>query len=161
MKNLYTFLVFFALTSLSLSTFADDTSRGCGVGTLAAPKKTLVSTSIAASVDYFVPSQSFATSSGTSGCAKHELVLNQKMQEHFIAIHLEQIKFDSAIGSGESIEVLARTLGCNDNGVNSLGIKLQSHFERLAPQDATNFQKSVNELIQKDQALKTACPLSV
>lgn len=161
MKNLYTFLTFTALVSFSPKTFADDTSRGCGVGSLAAPQKTLVSTSIAGTVDYFVPSQTFGLTSGTSGCAKHSLVLNQKMQEHFIAVHLEQIKLDSAIGGGESIEVLARTFGCNDQGSDFLGAKLQFNFERLAPQDAKSFQKSVNELVKKDQSLKNACPLSV
>lgn len=143
----------------SYSLLADDTSRGCGLGTLALPQKTLLSTTTANTVDAFsYPTREFATTSGTSGCAKHSLVLNEQMKAHFVANNLEQIKFESAIGAGESLEVLARTFGCKDSGV--FGAKLQSQYEMLSNKDEKNFLNSVNELVKKDAHLNTVCPLS-
>ena len=159
--------IFKALLLLTvISTFsqmaqADDQSRGCGLGSMVAPKQTLVSTTTAATVDYFVPSQSFGTTSGTSGCARHSIVMNQKMQEHFVEANIEQIKFESAIGAGESVEVLARTFGCSDSGVVTFGAKIQSNFETLSNQSAMKFLDSVKSMVKKDKTLKASCAQSV
>jgi hypothetical protein len=161
MKNLKFFLATSIVLSFSSLVFADDQSIGCGLGSIVAPKHSLVSTTTANVVDYFIPSQSFGTTSGTSGCAKHSIVLNQKMQEHFVEAHIEQIKFESALGSGESVEVLARTFGCSDAGVVQFGSKIQSQFENLSNQGAMSFLNSVKTMVKKDKNLKSSCSLSV
>jgi len=149
------------LTVLCNYAIADDSSRGCGVGSLAAPKKSLVSTTTATVIDFFVPSQIFATTSGTSGCAKHDLVLLNKMQKHYVAGHLEKIKFDAALGSGEALSVLARTMGCGDNAIENFGQKVQANFETLESKNADGFLSNVKEIVKKDQNLKAVCPLAV
>lgn len=161
MKHVFCLLILsLVLTSIAV---AEDKSYGCGLGRLAAPKNTLSSTTTAASVDYMVPSRECATTSGTSGCKRHDLILNEKMIEHYVAANIELIRIDIAIGSGEYINSLARTFGCKDHASSDFARIMQSEFEVLFPNDtsAKNTVESIKRIINTTPQLQNACSTRV
>lgn len=157
------FLGLFTVLLLTTQTsFAADKSSGCGLGKLGAPKDTLVSTTTASIVDYLVPVRIFATTSGTSGCAQHDLVMNKKMQEHFVNSNIDIIKFESAVGEGEYVNALARVMGCNNQGAELFLNKLQKEYSPVFKDEHSGkVLNNMKALINRDEQLKTACPLAV
>ena len=140
---------------------ANDSSGGCGPGSQLFPSKTLISTSSAGSVDgtSFWIGNALGTTLGTSGCAKHDLVKVEKMQIHFIANNLEQLRMDTASGSGEHVVAFARTLGCKDEAVAPLINKVQKNWSTifLEKAPAKRTLHKVKTIINRDQTLSAAC----
>lgn len=121
--------ILLVLFLFSVQVFSADRSRGCGLGTLAAPKKTLVSTTTAEIIDGFsMPTRPFAITSGTSGCAKHDLVKNEIRVEHFVAINMEVLKMEIARGHGERIAALSHMVGCPDSYLNVFAQNLKRNY---------------------------------
>lgn len=100
------------------SSFAEDKSRGCGVGTLIAPKKSLFSTTTAEVTDFAsMPTRPFAMTTGTSGCAPHSLITDSIQREHFIAFNRDQLRIETALGAGEHVLALSQSFGCAKSDV--------------------------------------------
>lgn len=117
---------------------ADDRSYGCGFGSQVAPRKTLISTTTAGVIDALsMPTRAFAITSGTSGCAQHDLVKNEFVKEHFIAANFETLKFESALGQGEHLAALGQFYGCPDN---------------LRPQFASHMKRNFSQLFSQSNA---------
>lgn len=92
---------------------AVDRSSGCGLGRQIAPKKSLLSTSTAATTDGVSwPTQPSAMTSGTSGCAPHGLLIEASKREHFISTNIAAIQLESALGQGEHLAALGQFYGC-------------------------------------------------
>lgn len=142
---------------LPLSLFAEDKSRGCGLGTLATPNKSLVSTTTAEVIDAVsFPTRPFAITSGTSGCAKHDLVKNEAQLEHYIASNLNTLKLEAAIGSGERVVALARIYGCSESATPVFVDHLKKNYQNTigGKYSASDVMNSINSSIVNDQNLK-------
>jgi len=114
MYRLILLLVLFFL--LTASVYAEDTSSGCGLGWQVTSDITLSATSTRGTTNAFLPN-TFSMTSGTSGCAAHGLVLNDKLPMHYAEVNFETLKVEMARGDGEFILAFAQTLGCSDNSL--------------------------------------------
>jgi predicted methyltransferase len=89
-----------------------DNSSGCGYGWEVTKGKTLSASSTRGSTNS-TASNTIAMTMGTSGCEKHDIVMQEKEQIHFANFNYEMIVADMAIGSGEYLNGFADVLGCS------------------------------------------------
>jgi hypothetical protein len=90
---------------------ADDASSGCGLGWEVSKDNTLVS-SLGRAITNAIASNTIAMTFGTSGCAKHELVQNDKASLHFAEANFHNLMVEMAEGQGQYVDAFAQTLGC-------------------------------------------------
>ncbi|MCR9205823.1 MAG: DUF3015 domain-containing protein [Halobacteriovoraceae bacterium] len=115
MKNIL--LVFGLLVSGSVFAMDEniagsDNSSGCGYGWEVTKGKTLSASSTRGTTNS-TASNTIAMTMGTSGCEKHDIVMQEKEQIHFANFNYEMIVADMAIGSGEYLSGFADVLGCS------------------------------------------------
>ncbi|MBF0298070.1 MAG: DUF3015 family protein [Oligoflexia bacterium] len=153
--------LFLLMLAFSISTlYAEDKSAGCGLGSLAAPKQSLISTTTANVVDYFLPSKYSATTTGTSGCAQHSLVIKNKMDLHYTEVNYENLKQEIAMGGGVYTQVFGRTLGCNDDAYAVFSNEMQKNYQHIFIQSNDNSKKaldSVKYIIKGNPVLSKKC----
>lgn len=113
MLNWSKWVVLIALIVLGRATFASDKSSGCGLGWQVFKKNSLVSSSLRATTNAFALN-TIAMTLGTSGCAKHSIVKNDKKSLHFLESNLPMVQMEMAMGNGEYINGLAQTFGCDE-----------------------------------------------
>src|SRR5262245_4508488 len=92
---------------------ADDSSSGCGLGWEVTRKMSLASSAIRSTTHAFLPN-TFSMTSGTSGCAKHELVKGDEKAVMFAVNNYDSLVVEMAQGKGEYLESFAEALGCGD-----------------------------------------------
>jgi len=107
-----------------------DTSTGCGLGWSVTKSMTTTAAITRASTNATF-SNTFAMTSGTSGCAKHDIVKNDRMDLHFVEANHELLIAEAAIGDGEYLNGLTRALGCNNNGSRMLKEEMQKNYEQI------------------------------
>ncbi|MBF0366910.1 MAG: DUF3015 family protein [Oligoflexia bacterium] len=165
MRKLFASSWLFALLSLLHGnvSYSDDSSYGCGLGSIVAPQKSLVSTTTAMVVDYFIPSRISATTTGTSGCARHSLVMKGKMPQHYAEANFENLKQGIAMGGGAYVQVFGRTLGCSDQVYSRFSRAMQENFQSIFEgSEATNANstvKRVKNIIKHDPILAKNCSI--
>lgn len=94
-------------------TFAVENGPGCGVGKqLFKGKKGLVPHSSAWTTNGTF-SQSFAVTSGTSGCDADSVILKEKELEVFVVVNFDNIQQEMAQSRGQYLNSLAALLGCS------------------------------------------------
>lgn len=129
MKKTMIVAIVFALFS-STASFADDQSSGCGLGWQVTKKNSLVS-SFVRSITNAVTSNTIAMTVGSSGCAKHDIVMREKAAEYFAEANYLKLQTELAEGQGEHLQALGMILGCDGN----VGAVLQSNYETIFPSD--------------------------
>lgn len=161
MKNTKQTLVLLALTSLSLfplASRAGDTSTGCGLGWSVTKSMTTTAASTRPTTNA-TGSQTIAMTFGTSGCAKHSIVLNEKMDHHFTEANLEFLAAEAAIGNGELLSNWARTQGCNDSVQGVFGAEVQKNYGELfgRGQNADQSLYNLKKVIKSNSTLTKNC----
>lgn len=92
----------FFLVSFNLHAASGDTSLGgCGLGWKVAPQHSMISITTRGTTNVWT--SSFGTTSGTSGCARHGIVMRQKMEEHFSETNMDALLAEIPQGQGERI----------------------------------------------------------
>ena len=116
---------------LALGTAASATvnnQTGCGLGSqIIKDDSSAVMLSIQATLNG-TGMQTFGITSGTSGCTKTKLVMNERAAE-FVASNMDQLAKDMAIGRGESVNTLAELLAV-ENKV-AFAASLQSNYNAI------------------------------
>ena len=152
-------IIIFAV--LSAAAIAEDKSRGCGPASVVAPQNTMVSTSTRATTDFYLfPFNWSATSSGTSGCKKHEIVENQKQAHEFLVNNYNDLMLDISVGGGEFLNVFASSLGCSMNEINLFTTTLQKNYKTLIKENKNDeqvFFYNVIQFLKKDKVLSNKC----
>jgi hypothetical protein len=150
------FLLVAALVLVSSSLFAQDKSSGCGVGWMVTRSMT-TSGSFTRSVTNATFSNTLAMTSGTSGCARHDLVLIEKARTHFIANNILPLQLEVAMGSGERLAVLGKMFGC-DSQIDEFAFQMRkSHSQIFKTSNPSQVLDEVKSIIQNDQNLKNNC----
>ena len=72
--------------------------------------------------------QTFGITSGTSGCKKTKLVMNERAQE-FVASNMDQLAKEIAMGHGESVDTLAELLAVEDK--EAFASALQTNYKSI------------------------------
>lgn len=111
---------------------AKDGSNGCGPGWYLFESNSLVSSWLRDMTNGFLsPAVTFGMTSGTSNCAKHSIVEQDKQSEHLVTVTLDSLRQDVAIGQGPFLEAYAETFSCDPSAQDDLGRTLQAHFADL------------------------------
>lgn len=91
---------------------AGDSSSGCGLGWAVFKDNSLISSALRATTNAMFLN-TIAMTSGTSGCAKHSIVKNDKKSLHFMDANKHQLMTEMAYGQGEYVSGLAELMGCD------------------------------------------------
>lgn len=78
-----------------------------------------------------LPTQTFAMTSGTSGCSSSGVVNRDVEQEVFVAVNMDSLYQDMARGQGEYLESLADLMGCKVAVRGELGRMARDNFADL------------------------------
>ncbi len=149
MKKLFVTL---AVALLSTGAFAQDKSSGCGAG-WQVTKSMTTSGSSTRSLTNATFSQGLAMTSGTSGCAKHDIVMQEKQKIHYVESNLVPLRREVAMGEGERINALASIWGCQN--ADSLAPSLKRNYRRVF------YKKNPSEVVKGLDALLAGCSLNV
>ncbi|MBF0298071.1 MAG: DUF3015 family protein [Oligoflexia bacterium] len=157
------FLISITMVIMPLTLFAaqGDTSVGCGVGWYVTKSMTTTAATTRVSTNATF-SNTLAMTTGTSGCARHSIVMNDKMGLHFIAANYQNILLDVSQGNGEYLIGLSRSMGCSDKVSSVFSNETRSHFSEIFPivNDQENHEKSLQflkRMIKNNQVLVSSC----
>lgn len=112
MKSGRKLIMALGLSLLMLPTLAGDSSSGCGLGWAVFKDNSLISSALRATTNAIFLN-TIAMTSGTSGCAKHSIVKNDKKSLHFMDANKHQLMTEMAYGQGEYVSGLATLMGCD------------------------------------------------
>lgn len=112
MKRLLTVLGLIAGLTLACNSWAAE-GAGCGLGTqLFKGQSGLLPNVLAMTTNEFYSTDTFAMTSGTSGCKTDGVVMQSKEQEVFVAVNLGALNQEMAQGQGQHVTALAALMGC-------------------------------------------------
>jgi hypothetical protein len=157
--SLFTAIAIAVLSVAQSSAKAEDSSSGCGIGWQVAPKQSLVSSSARTLVNATF-SNTIGMTMGTSGCAKHDIVLKEKEAIHYAEANQGQLMIEMAQGEGENLRGLAAVMGCSSNGTAAFEKSIQQNFGLIFPSSNTSAAEMLNgvrSVIQADQTVALQC----
>lgn len=152
MKKLLVFVIAIISTA-----YAQDRSSGCGMGWQVTKSMTTTG-SYTRALTNATFSNTFAMTSGTSGCARHDLVMKQKEKIYYVESNLVPLRREVAMGEGERVNALAAIWGCSD--ASKLSPVLRKNYRNLFyKKGAMDTVNKLDELIISNPELKAQCIL--
>lgn len=123
-----------AVAALSTAVFAGvNDQTGCGLGAMIIKDdSSAVLLALQATTNGTSANQTFGITSGTSGCKRTKLVMNERAEE-FVASNMDQLAKEIAIGQGESVDTLAELLEVEDKA--TFAASLQSNYNSIYSAD--------------------------
>lgn len=152
------FILFLALaTGSAFGAGGDKSLGGCGLGWQVAPKHSMISITTRATTN--APTFSFGTSTGTSGCARHKIVLKNKRDIHLVETNYNVLLVEMAEGRGEYLTALNRAIGCNDAAGAAFAAKVRGNFGGLVGQNADPLElvQNLRNMVRTDSSLSKSC----
>ncbi|TLD80446.1 DUF3015 domain-containing protein [Helicobacter sp. MIT 05-5293] len=107
---------------------AANTNTGCGLGSMIIDKKGLVWNLLQITTNQIFLIQSFAITSGTSGCKSGAIAMDSRTQE-FVASNMDALSKEIAQGKGEHLDTLAELLNIQDK--EGFKVALQDNYNKL------------------------------
>lgn len=119
-----------AVATLATAGFATvNNQTGCGLGSqIIKDDSSALMLALQATTNSIFANQTFGITSGTSGCKKASLVMNERAAE-FVASNMDQLSREIAIGQGESVSTLAELLNVEDKA--AFAAVLQSNYNAI------------------------------
>lgn len=119
-----------AVAALSTAAFAGvNNQTGCGLGSMIIKDdSTALMLALQATTNGTSANQTFGITSGTSGCKKTELVMNERAAE-FVASNMDQLAKEAAMGQGETVDTLAELLEVEDKA--AFAASLQKNYNSI------------------------------
>lgn len=119
-----------AIAALSSVAFAGvNNQTGCGLGSMIIKDdSSAVLLALQATTNGTSGNQTFGITSGTSGCTKTKIVMNERAQE-FVASNMDQLAKEIAMGHGESVDTLAELLVVEDK--EAFASALQTNYKNI------------------------------
>lgn len=128
-------------------------SDSCGLGWQVTNKKSFLATTTRGTTNAFVP-PTFGMTSGSIGCDQHSLAKLDMPAAQFVATNYDAVLLDMANGRGETLQALARTMGCKDAAVSAFGEMTRREFSNLSnASTSVEMIKAIRTEIKKDAAL--------
>lgn len=158
-KNLSCLALLAAVITISMNAQARDSSDGCGLGWEVTSKTTFSATSTRGTTNAFVP-PTFGMTTGTLGCAKHDLVKKQDEQAAFYAVeNYDSLRQEMAEGSGENLKAFASLMGCDQNSYPGFAQMVRKHFSAIASDSDARLDLVLNvrHELEQDPALAFSC----
>ena len=128
MKKLFVSIA--AVAALSSAAFAGVNSQtGCGLGAvIIKDDSTAIMLALQATTNGTSGNQTFGITSGTLGCKKTKLVMNERAEE-FVASNMDTLAKEIAVGHGESVDTLAELLAVEDKAL--FASTLQANYNAI------------------------------
>ncbi len=119
-----------AVAALSSVAFAGvNNQTGCGLGSMIIKDdSSAILLALQATTNGTSGNQTFGITSGTSGCTKTKIVMNERAQE-FVASNMDQLAKEIAQGQGESVDTLAELLAVEDK--EAFASALQTNYKNI------------------------------
>lgn len=119
-----------AVVALSSSLVASPNSQtGCGLGSvIIKDNSSAVMLALQATTNGISANQTFGITSGTLGCKKTKIVMNERAEE-FVASNMDILAKEIARGHGESLDTLAELLVVEDKA--EFSAALQSNYNSI------------------------------
>jgi len=134
---------------------ADDSSSGCGLGWMVFKKNSLVSSSLRATTNTIFLN-TIAMTLGTSGCARHDIVMNEKKAIHFAQANFGKIMQEMAQGKGEYMTAFAEVLGCSNAAAFSSSMQ-KNYGQVVNSADGLNLYNSISREFNTNTEIQKAC----
>lgn len=163
MKRFITKLSVLAVLAFSIHAFADDQSSGCGMGWMLFKRNSLLS-SYLRNITNATFSNTIAMTSGTSGCAKHDLVQNEKREIHYAESNFNSLNVEMALGRGESVTQLAYVMGCDSSVVGTFLSETQKNYGTIFESDSTTPSQMLNQvhqIVNANPTLSQGCAVTL
>lgn len=145
---------------LAGSSFAEDKSSGCGLGWQVTQRNSLLSSMVRNSTNAIFSNNTFGMSSGTSGCAKHSIVQNDKQQIHYAEANHDVLMVEMAQGDGEYLRTFANVMGCAPGSYAYFSQMTKTHYSEIYTNESTSSVEVLNNVqqqIQNDPVLALSC----
>jgi len=139
---------------------AGDSSSGCGLGWMVFKKNSLISSALRATTNAIFLN-TIAMTSGTSGCARHSIVMNDKKALHFAAANENELKLEVAQGTGEHLSGLSHLMGCSPEVFSST---LQKNYGQVFNKEDISPRELVNNIqaqVLTDEDLARSCGIAI
>lgn len=78
---------------------------------------------------------------GTSGCAQHSIVKNDKKSLHFMDANKHHLMSEMALGQGEHLNALSQIMGCSEE---SFSAAMKENYTDIFRSDAVSARQLVN-----------------
>jgi len=119
-----------ALAALSTAVVAAPNSQtGCGLGSvIIKDNSSAVMLALQATTNGTSGNQTFGITSGTLGCKKTKLVMNERASE-FVASNMDILAKEISVGHGESLDTLAELLKVEDKA--TFAAALQTNYNKI------------------------------
>lgn len=135
-----------AVAALSTAGFATvNNQTGCGLGSqIINDDSSAVMLALQATTNGTSGNQTFGITSGTSGCKKSQLVLNERAAE-FVASNMDQLSREIAIGHGESVETLAELLNIENKA--AFAVALQANYKAIYTNEKVDMANVLDNVV--------------
>lgn len=152
------------LVSLILASSASAAgygAAGCGWGGKVIGKNNDIMAQLGATVlNGFSGNQTFAITSGTSGCGKSGLVTAQSEQTLFVSNNYHNLAKQMAAGKGEDLNTLAGLLGCKADKTGEFASFTKQNYNSIFASEKTTPSEmlaSLKQDLSSDPALSATC----
>ncbi len=164
MRKLALLVGFMVIASASPAAAAGYGSAGCGWGGDVVAKRTFWGQYGAYILNGVSSNQTFAMTSGTSGCKKaFGAVLAEQEQQKFVEGNLITLSKEMAAGEGDHLSTLAGLMGCSTESAATFGAFTQSHYSAIMQTPDTSASELLSALktgMSRDQRLSASCSRS-
>ena len=136
-----------AVAALSTAGFATvNNQTGCGLGSqIVHDDSSAFMLALQYTLNHAVSSnQIFGITSGTSGCKKSRLVINERAAE-FVASNMDQLSREIAIGHGESVETLAELLNIENKA--AFAVALQANYKAIYTNEKADMANVLDNVV--------------
>jgi len=142
---------------LSMNAYAADSSSGCGIGWMVTKSMTTLG-SFTRSLTNATFLNTFAMTTGTSGCTQHDLVLNEKQKIHFMESNMAPLQYEVALGNGERLEAMGMIMGCQQESMSHFKTTMKKNSgEIFSDESAPQVLNRMEKVIFSDQTLSSHC----
>ncbi|MBI3812521.1 MAG: DUF3015 family protein [Nitrospirae bacterium] len=152
----------FTLTIASSALAAGYGAAGCGWGGKEIGKKDDILAQLGATIlNGVLSNQSFAITSGTSGCGKSGLVMAENEQNVFVEHNYTSLAKEMAAGEGESLNTLAGLMGCSADQTHHFAVFTKDNYNSIfkSGQDTpSEMLITLKKSMAGDSVLAASCP---
>jgi hypothetical protein len=146
------------------SVFAADGSSGCGPGWYIFKENSMVSSALRLTTNgWSSPIVTIGMTFGTSNCAQHKLVMNDKRGLHFVTHNTSNLLAETSMGQGESLGALASAMGCGWKAQARFNDAMKANFDGIfgitEPSPTEIYGQMIN-VVGNDPELAANCSLN-
>jgi len=141
------------------SIFGEAGHDRCGIGTMLWGDGSSVVTQSSEASSNASSGGTFSITTGTSGCKSSGLVKATQEELFYTNVNFEELKFDLAYGSGEHLEGLISTLGCEDAGADFRNVSKLNYAEIISGADSSPemLLRNIKNMIRLNRSLSSNC----